>query len=137
MCDYDRPEFYNSKLVKTRSSHQCCECRDTISSDSLMEKASGKWNRDFASFYTCDRCLKIREICIYYSVLDCWAHGELYNDIFDCAILPSEDEETPDGVSWLQEIDGRLILVGKYLNAIATARIYHQDFYRLELVWGL
>jgi hypothetical protein len=59
--DYDPPTFYDEKEVTARKLHKCCECHRPITPGTRYQKASGKWDGDFHSYYTCLDCWNIRE----------------------------------------------------------------------------
>lgn len=58
-CDYDAPEFYERKIVKARKRHKCEECAGWISPGEQYEYAAGKWEGDFYTFKTCERCVDL------------------------------------------------------------------------------
>ncbi len=83
LADYDgdaQLHFYDSRTVCARKSHQCSECHRTIAPGEDYERASGKWDGNFAAFKTCAVCRAISD------GLSCGgggAHGTLWGDIAD------------------------------------------------------
>lgn len=55
-CDYDPPEFHESKRQKARKQHKCCECGGIVVPGEVYDYAVGKWEGDLLTFKTCERC---------------------------------------------------------------------------------
>lgn len=74
MCDCEAPQVCSTMERKARTSHQCCECGEAISSGERYEYTSGVWDNRGASFKTCRRCAGVRN----------WFVGECLPS-YDCA----------------------------------------------------
>ena len=59
--DYECAEMYSEAVVKARKPHRCCECGKAIHPRSEYQRASGKWDGDFATYRTCLDCMHIRD----------------------------------------------------------------------------
>jgi hypothetical protein len=64
MCNYDLdpPEFFESKLVKARREHHCCECGEAIAIGSTYLRNVGKWDYGIDTYRQCARCARIVEL---------------------------------------------------------------------------
>jgi len=63
MCctDYDVPEFFQSTWHTARKEHRCCECRQPITVGQRYERIAGKWEGQFDTFSTCEKCADLRD----------------------------------------------------------------------------
>jgi len=64
MCDFDGdnlPEFSDVTRPTARKPHRCCECHYTIPPGERYERTAGKWDGEFKSFSTCERCADLRD----------------------------------------------------------------------------
>ena len=77
-CEYDGPEFFSCRTVKARKSHRCCECGEMIEPGDEYEYVSGKWEGDFATYCTCERCADLRDS--YVGLGYCYFYGSLWSD---------------------------------------------------------
>lgn len=59
-CDSDGPEFFDSREVRARKQHKCCECGKAIEKGEIYEYAVGKWDGDIDTFHTCEECADLR-----------------------------------------------------------------------------
>lgn len=77
-CDYsDPPTFYESKMVRGRKTHRCCECLRTIEKGEQHQYTTGLWDGNFEDFRTCDTCLAmIAEV-----KLECYCHGFVMDEL--------------------------------------------------------
>jgi len=82
-CDYDPPEFYCRSTPKAKKKHYCFECRGIIAAGETYEYVSGKWEGYFSAFKTCIRCVDLRTWVKNNVPCLCWAHGNLWEDLFD------------------------------------------------------
>ena len=76
-ADGDLPEFSDSKIVKARKAHVCCECGQHIDIGTKYERVDGKWDGKMRSYATCLICSDIR------GAFCCgdWTFGMLWEDI--------------------------------------------------------
>lgn len=72
--DYDPPEFCSTTWKYARKEHKCCECRATIQIGECYEYIAGKWEGDFQTFKTCEKCADLRDSLMD---VDCPALGDL------------------------------------------------------------
>jgi hypothetical protein len=82
-CDYDAPEFYNRYSPTARKAHACYECRGVIAAGEKYEYVSGMWDGRFDVFKTCIRCVHLRTWVKNNVPCLCWAHGNLWEDLFN------------------------------------------------------
>lgn len=77
MCDCidERPQAYQEKIRIARKAHCCCECGGAIKPGDRYHYASGVWDGRGDNYKTCLTCHPWRE------ALECWAFGELVNDL--------------------------------------------------------
>lgn len=74
-CDFDSPEFYDKYQPTARKRHKCCECGGDIMPGEKYEYVSGKWDGQFDTFKTCERCCDLR-IWVKNNVpCHCFVHG--------------------------------------------------------------
>lgn len=76
-CDYDPPTFYESRTVRARKPHRCCECLRTIEKGESHEYAKGLWHGRFKNFRTCQTCLAI----VKAAEVSCYCFGLLMDEI--------------------------------------------------------
>lgn len=57
----DCPRVFQSKVIRARKSHRCCECKEVIPVGDTYEYASGIWEDGPNSFHTCMPCKRIRD----------------------------------------------------------------------------
>jgi hypothetical protein len=83
VCDHVSPTLYESRVVKTRKPHRCCECDLEIPTGSQAQKTDGLWDGDFSTVYTCLKCQKIWDYIFENPELECLClvHGEMYDAI--------------------------------------------------------
>jgi hypothetical protein len=55
------PDFFVSKIVRSRKAHKCCECHQDIKPGEEYEKVTGKWDGKISTFKTCHICVLIRD----------------------------------------------------------------------------
>lgn len=79
-CDYDRPDWWHSKVVMARKQHKCDECACPIRPGDRYEYVAGKWEGAICEFKTCVRCLALRRYVMDMVPCFCWAHGNLHED---------------------------------------------------------
>ena len=79
-CDYDPdgvgPDVFESKMVRARRRHQCCECDEPIEIGELHRVDSGLWDGYWSRHRMCAPCARIsRDLC------PCHQYGQLRVDI--------------------------------------------------------
>lgn len=84
-CDYEAPQFYSAAVQKAVKPHTCEECRGTIHKGEQYERVAGKWDGDFGTFKTCQRCLNLRAYVKAHVPCFCWAHGNIIEDAIETA----------------------------------------------------
>lgn len=80
-CEYERPTFYDRRVVTARKRHRCEECSRVIEPGQRYEYASGLWEDCFGVFKTCIACVNGRDFLQTSLPCFCWAHGNLREDI--------------------------------------------------------
>ena len=71
-CDYDSmPDFFSEKFVYAKKKHICCECGKEIKIGDEYKYITGKWDGDFITYKTCEKCSNLFESlkdvgCPYY-----------------------------------------------------------------------
>lgn len=58
--DYDVAEVYCVQMRKSRKTHRCCECGETIATGQRYEYASMIYEHEPFTFKTCSSCEEIR-----------------------------------------------------------------------------
>lgn len=64
MCgcdDMDGPSVFREKTVKARKLYKCYECGTKINPGELCDYIFGVWEGDVSSFYTCEKCVDLRD----------------------------------------------------------------------------
>ncbi|MGB3203586.1 MAG: hypothetical protein WBB28_01220 [Crinalium sp.] len=89
-CDATPPDLYNSKIVKVRKPHRCCECAVQIEKGQECEKVDGLWEGSFSTLYTCLQCKELWGYLGEKEMDCCMEHGILYEEIF--ALFPEDDD---------------------------------------------
>lgn len=82
-CDYDAPEFWSQSRPKATKEHRCYECRGIIKPGDRYERVAGKWEGDFSTFKTCERCCDLRQWVKNNVPCFCWYHGDMLSDAED------------------------------------------------------
>lgn len=59
--DGDLAEMSDTKMVRARKAHRCCECRRTIAAGTLHERCKLLYDGTWSCFRTCLICHEIRE----------------------------------------------------------------------------
>lgn len=49
-----------TKIVKARKQHKCCECGFAISAGDRYQRIDGIWEGEAKSFFTCLSCAEVR-----------------------------------------------------------------------------
>ncbi|RQM44552.1 hypothetical protein EHZ19_28295 [Paraburkholderia bannensis] len=87
-CDYDYSEFptlYAESTVKARREHRCCECLGVIKTGESYQRRSGKWEGQFRSFKTCQRCVDFEaNIKAHIPCFRVCSIGDLIEDAVEC-----------------------------------------------------
>lgn len=96
MCctDYDMPEFCETNWHKARKGHRCCECYQTIHIGQQYQHVAGKWEGDFLSFKTCEKCADLRESLMDVACPAFEGLTEAYRDYLENIGTVRYDEET-------------------------------------------
>ena len=55
------PEFSTEKIIKARTPHKCCECKQEIKPGEIYERVTGKWDGELSTINTCLICSRIRQ----------------------------------------------------------------------------
>ena len=76
--DASAPEFHRVTSRVARRAHRCCECGDVIEPGETYFETAGKWDREFATFATCDCCQWQRDYLV--ELGHCVVYGELEED---------------------------------------------------------
>jgi hypothetical protein len=82
-CDFDSPEFYNSKIRKARKQYKCEECGFHINPGDKYEHVAGKWGHGVDTIRTCYHCVEARREAMSITGCGCFIHGRLWEDITD------------------------------------------------------
>jgi len=78
--DYDTMDFSETKIVKARKAHKCCECREEIKPGEQYEHAKGVYDGSWSSWKTCITCTRIRrDYCP-----NGWLYEGLEETIYEC-----------------------------------------------------
>jgi len=78
--DLDQPTVYESRMVRARKPHDCCECNRAIEPGESYEVVRGLWDGQWGAYKTCLGCVRIREhLCS-----GGWSHGDLAEQVSDC-----------------------------------------------------
>ena len=115
--DYDRPEFYDAKLVKAKKEHQCSECYRVIHPGEMYERINGKWDGDVSTFKTCPDCKSIQETFF----CDHFLHGGMW-EYFDEHLRECNAELDADAIAKLTP-DARATVCDK----IETYWAFYED----------
>lgn len=94
-CDYDAddtPEFYRRRDVVARTEHVCGECAEVISKEAPYCYESGVWEGVFLQFYTCERCVDLRDS--YVALGFCYVYGDLWADHLENLVESGEKNST-------------------------------------------
>lgn len=78
VCDSDGEPatFYDTKDIKARKRHKCCECGGKIEPGQVYKYVIGIWDGDLSTFKTCLVCSRIaRDFCC--------EHGSLREHLWD------------------------------------------------------
>lgn len=59
MSEY--PEVSNTRIVKARKAHKCCECGCEIKPGAQYESSGGVWDGEWSTYKTCDTCVTVRD----------------------------------------------------------------------------
>ncbi len=76
--DGPTPEFYSNFRQRSRKARKCYECRVEIVKGEFYWRATGKWDGDFSSFVTCEKCNDLQKRCDF----ACAGHGGLAESAF-------------------------------------------------------
>ena len=83
-CDFDPPEFYSARRIKSaRKPHRCEECRREIKPGESYEVHNGKWEGAFDTFIWCSHCA---DLCAWARIsvpCFCWYFGDLHENLRD------------------------------------------------------
>jgi len=55
-CDFEPPEFADSRYLTARKEHACSECRRKIAPGERYRLINGKWDGDFLTYKRCSHC---------------------------------------------------------------------------------
>lgn len=75
----DTADYYNSKIIKARKNHQCCECHKVIKPGEQYEIISGCWDGSFEHYKTCTDCLSLRKQFFPHG----WYFNQMWDDFFE------------------------------------------------------
>lgn len=75
--------FYYDTRPLARKEHKCTECRRVIKKGERYENVRGKWDDGVATIKTCVCCLAIRDLMEARLGCFCWAHGTLWDGIYE------------------------------------------------------
>lgn len=64
-------DFVETKLVRARKPHECCECRETINVGDLHEHLRGVYDGQWDSYRTCARCVNVAADYFHGRTLGC------------------------------------------------------------------
>jgi len=53
--------LYNSKMIKARKEHKCCECYSTIRPGECYENVRANWEGTWTTIKTCRTCVNVRK----------------------------------------------------------------------------
>lgn len=116
-CDCLSPDAGGeTKIVKARKSHRCCECGFPISAGDRYQRMDGIWEGEALSFTTCLNCAEVRSRLEKEN--DCCIEiGGLVDFIFESNYI--EEEPVRHGLScaigvmvpWLRRSNGRFEVV--------------------------
>jgi len=118
MCEQQGPDVYESKPVKARKCHRCCECQRAIAPGEHYWRAKGLWEGEWSSFSTCAECQRLWDRL----ELMGWEfafHGGLRDEIFSQGFVTDSDSDRrgracaiSTEVDWLRVgVGGRFELV--------------------------
>ena len=82
-CDYEPARVYDASLMRTRKQHTCEECGRIIKPGERAEQAKGCWDGYWATYYTCNKCLELRQYIAAHVPCFCWAHGNMIQDAIE------------------------------------------------------
>jgi hypothetical protein len=99
-CDFDPPEFSETRTVKARKPHRCYECRGPIDPGESYQKTAGKWDGDFCEFKTCALCAELRQWARISVPCFCWTYGELHENVSDMVSEVRADVPTGFVFEW-------------------------------------
>jgi hypothetical protein len=75
--DGDCAKFSDTRYVKARKPHKCCECGGTIVVGTVHQCVVGKWETSIDTYRTCPICDEIRgAFCC-----NGWTYGSLWEDV--------------------------------------------------------
>ena len=95
LSGYDEgSEFYNSKMVKARREHRCCECNKIIEKAEVHETVVGKWEGLIQRYRTCALCMEIRTKFGERG----WLFGSVWDDIHEY-LFPEMNFNCMEGLS--------------------------------------
>lgn len=77
--DFDEPELFTEKMVKSRTNHVCSECGEKIHSGQQYERTKGRWECDWHLYKTCNTCLEIRNAFF----CEGWFYSNILSDLQD------------------------------------------------------
>jgi hypothetical protein len=80
--DGDQAELFESKTIKARKEHRCCECREIIRTGDLYQSDCGKRDGDFSTYKTCAICAEIRTA---FCCGESWLYCSLWDDMREIA----------------------------------------------------
>ena len=80
------PDICTTTMRTAKTSHQCCECGETITPGDRYENVRGQWQGTFSTYSTCAGCHNIRTTICCTS----WIYGQLFEALSDADVL------TPD-----------------------------------------
>lgn len=89
LCD-DGPEFFREQWAVARKPHTCCECREIIQPGDRYCAVAGKWEGEFSTFATCERCQDLRDS--YVELGYCYTFGTLWSDHLDMLEMDGKSE---------------------------------------------
>lgn len=103
--DFDGPAFTETKIVKARKQHLCCECQEYIEPGKQYECTSGLWDGSFSRFATCLPCMRIRKHYCPHG----WIYGELRNTLIECLDFDYLDPDYEPRFPVVEPVPKRLV----------------------------
>lgn len=91
-CDCEGPEFCTESVRRANKPHTCCECKGEIKVGEQHEHVAGKWDGEFSTFRTCERCADLRSS--YSGMGYCSTYGSLWADHLDMLLGMHEKQQS-------------------------------------------